>query len=105
MHQSALVGNVTVWDPETSERLRLWTHHFSTHGADAATAGRQAMAMLYRETQAQAQVLAFMDDFRLLALMYGGLVLLIFFMHRLRTERVDRSEAAADRAVAAAAAE
>ena len=105
LHQSALVANVHVWDPETTERLRLWTQHFQAHGADAMTAGQQAVAMLYRETQAQAQVLAFMDDFRLLAVMYACLVLLIFFMHRIRTERVGPRETADERAVAAAAAE
>jgi len=69
------------------------------------TAGQQAVAMLYRETQAQAQVLAFMDDFRLLAVMYAGLVLLIFFMHRMRPERAGPKESAEERAVATAAAE
>ena len=33
------------------------------------------MAMLYRDTQVQAQVLAFIDDFRVLAVMYAALVL------------------------------
>jgi hypothetical protein len=65
------------------------------------TAGQQAVAMLYRETQAQAQVLAFMDDFRLLAVMYAGLVFLIFFMHRMRAERASGTD---ERVVAAAAA-
>jgi DHA2 family multidrug resistance protein len=104
LHQSALVANVHVWDPETAARLRLWTQHFQDHGADAMTAGQQAVAMLYRETQAQAQVLAFMDDFRLLAVMYAGLVFLIFFMHRMRTERAGPKGVADERAVAAAVA-
>jgi hypothetical protein len=93
------------WDPETTDRLRLWTQHFQAHGADSVTAGQQAVAMLYRETQAQAQVLAFMDDFRMLAIMYAGLVLLIFFMHRMRTDRAGSKDSADERAVAAAAAE
>jgi DHA2 family multidrug resistance protein len=105
LHQSALVANVHVWAPETTERLRLWTQHFQARGADAMTAGQQAMAMLYRETQTQAQVLAFMDDFRLLAVMYAGLVLLIFFMHRVRAEPAGRKGSAGERAVAAAGAE
>ena len=46
-----------------------------------------------------------MDDFRLLAVMYAGLVLLIFFMHRMRTERAGPKESPDERAVAAAAAE
>ena len=105
MHQSVLVANTNVWAPETTERLRTWTQHFQAQGADAVTAGQQAVAMLYRETQAQAQVLAFMDDFRLLAIMYACLVLLIFFMHRTRTERVEREGPPSERAVAAVPAE
>ena len=104
LHQSALVANIHVWDPETADRLRRWTDHFQARGADTVTAGQQAVTMLYRETQAQAQVLAFMDDFRLLAVMYAGLVLLIFFMHRMRTERAGTGEASEERTVATAAA-
>ncbi len=105
MHQSVLVANAHVWAPETTERLRVWTQHFQGQGADAITAGQQAVVMLYRETQAQAQVLAFMDDFRLLAVMYAGLVLLIFFMHRNRAERAELKGSADERAVAAVPAE
>jgi hypothetical protein len=61
--------------------------------------------MLYRETVAQAQVLAFMDDFRLLAVMYAGLVVLILLMRRVRTVPAERAGADDKRAVAAAAAE
>jgi DHA2 family multidrug resistance protein len=82
VHQSSLVAHVNPWDPETGERLRQWTEHFLARGAEASVAGRQALAMLYRETQAQAQVLAFIDDFRVLAVMYAGLALLVCLMHR-----------------------
>ena len=83
--EPALVAHVNIWDPETAERLRQWTDHFVSRGADTVTAGRQAMAMLYRETQVQAQVLAFMDDFRVLAVMYAALVVLVILMRRVRT--------------------
>jgi DHA2 family multidrug resistance protein len=105
VHQSALVSHVSAWDPETAERLRLWTEHFLARGADATTAGRQAIAMLYRETQVQSQVLAFMDDFRLLAVMYAGLVALIFFMHRVRVEAPERTRSSREPGVPAMAAE
>ena len=104
VHQSTLVGHISPWDPQTQARLTRWASHFGALGSDAFTAERQAVAMLYRETQAQAQVLAFMDDFRLLAVMYGGLVFLIFFMHRMRTERAGSKEGTDERVVAAAAA-
>jgi hypothetical protein len=86
VHQTTLVAHVDVWDPETAARLGKWTQHFSSHGADAFTAGRQALSMLYRDALGQAQVLAFIDDFRLLAVLYASLVLLIPFMHRVRHE-------------------
>jgi surface polysaccharide O-acyltransferase-like enzyme len=41
----------------------------------------------YRKTQVQAQVLAFMDDFRVLAAMYAALVFLVFMMRRVRPAR------------------
>ncbi len=105
VHQSTLVAHVHLWDPETTERLRHWTEHFLTHGADTTTAGRRALAMLYRETQTQAQVLAFIDDFRLLAVMYAGLVILILLMRRVQPEPSERSQPVAERALPSAAAE
>ena len=46
--------------------------HFVARGSDAFTAERQAVAMLYRETVAQAQLLAYADDFWLLAVMFAA---------------------------------
>src|SRR4030095_570478 len=53
-HQATLVSHITVWDPETHARLARWANHFISVGTDAFTAERRAMAMLYRETVAQA---------------------------------------------------
>jgi DHA2 family multidrug resistance protein len=85
-HQATLVGHVSVWDPESRERILLWTRHFLSHGSDAFTAERQAVAMLYRETVAQAQLLAYTDDFWLLALLFTALPLLLPLMRRFRVE-------------------
>ena len=90
VHQTTLVAHVDVWDPETAARLSRWADHFSAHGADTFTAGRRALAMLYRDAVDQAQVLAFIDDFRLLALVYASLVLLIPFMRPVRPEPAQR---------------
>ncbi len=89
-HQASLVGHVNVWDPETAGRLSQWTHHFLNHGADAFTAKRQALAMVYRDTVEQAQVLAYIDDFRLLALLFAAGLFLIPFMRRVRVEAAER---------------
>jgi len=52
--------------------------------------------MLYRDAVSQAQVLAFIDDFRLLAFVYAGLILLIPLLRRVRTEPVALRGATAD---------
>jgi len=89
-HQASLVSHVNVWDPETAGRLSQWTHHFLNHGADAFTAKRQALAMVYRDTVEQAQVLAYIDDFRLLAMLFAAGLFLIPFMRRVRVEATER---------------
>src|SRR5438094_7623763 len=94
VHQSTLVSHVNVWDPETLERLRRWVSHFSTRGSDAFTAERQAMAMVYRETLEQAQLLAYTDDFWMLAVMFAAVPLVLPFMRRIRLERPSPTGAA-----------
>ncbi len=83
-HQATLVSHVTRWDPETQERLTRWAHHFTTLGSDTFTAERQAVAMIYRETVTQAQLLAYADDFWLLAVMFAVMPLLLPLMRRIR---------------------
>jgi DHA2 family multidrug resistance protein len=83
-HQATLVSHVTAWDPETRSRLAQWASHFATQGSDAFTAERQAVAMLYRETLAQAQLLAYADDFWLLATMFALVPVLLPLMRRIR---------------------
>ncbi len=86
VHQSTLVSHINVWDPETVERLRRWVSHFSTRGSDAFTAERQAMAMVYRETVEQAQLLAYTDDFWMLAVMFAAVPIVLPFMRRIRLD-------------------
>jgi DHA2 family multidrug resistance protein len=86
VHQHRLVSHVTVWDPETHERLARWTSHFAMRGSDSFTAERQALAMLYRETVTQAQLLAYADDFWLLAVLFAAIPLFLPLMRRIRLE-------------------
>jgi MFS transporter, DHA2 family, multidrug resistance protein len=86
-HQATLVSHVDAWDPETSAKLARWTEHFLTQGADVFTAKSRATAMMYRETVAQAQVLAYVDEFRMLSLIFFAMLALIPFMRRVRVER------------------
>src|SRR5213596_399752 len=69
-HQTTLIAHVDVWSPDTAARLKHWTDHFQNQGADSFTAGRQALAMLYRSTLEQAQILGYADDFWLISLIF-----------------------------------
>jgi DHA2 family multidrug resistance protein len=83
-HQTTLVSHMTLEDLETRARLAQWVSHFLRQGSDAFTAERRAIAMLYHETLAQAQLLAYADDFWLLALMFAAVPLFLPFMRRIR---------------------
>jgi len=85
-HQATLIGHLHPWNPAMTERLQDWTDHFLSQGVDSFTAARRAMAMLYRETLVQAQVLSYADDFWLLLAVFCGVLVLVPFMHRVRGE-------------------
>ena len=85
-HQHNLVAHVTVWDPETQRRLGEWTRHFLAQGADAFTAQRQATAMLYHDVVGQAQVLAYADDFWILAILFSLVPLFLPLMRRVHAD-------------------
>ena len=101
-HQSTLAAHLTVWDPETTARLRALTEHFAAHGADPFSAERQAMGALYRSLVEQSQVLAYADDFWVLAVLFAAVLVAIPLFHRVRTEPVEARAAARDPAPVAA---
>ena len=90
-HQSMLVSHVNVWDPDTARRLKEWTEHFTSQGADAFTAHRRAVAMIYRTTTEQAQLMAYVDDFWLIAVVFLAVLPLLPLMRRVRTEQNERA--------------
>ncbi len=83
-HQADLVSHVNVWDPTTADRLQDLTRTFFLQGADPYTARNQALATLYRSTVEQATVLAFMDDFWLLTVLFAAVVVLVPLFKRVR---------------------
>jgi DHA2 family multidrug resistance protein len=96
-HQATLVAHVNVWNPETAERLKEWAYHFRGQGADPFTAGRQALAMVYRGTIEQAQVLAYADDFWLILITSLAVLPLIPLMRRIRAEQNESARQAGER--------
>jgi DHA2 family multidrug resistance protein len=96
-HQTALVGHLHVWNEAYAARLREWTEHFVGQGADPFTAARQALAMVYRSAVQQAQVLSYVDDFRLIALVFVAILPLLPLMRRVRAEQNERVRDTAQR--------
>jgi MFS transporter, DHA2 family, multidrug resistance protein len=92
-HQTILVDGVDPMNPAMAGRVAEWTRRFAAQGSDAATAGRQAVASIYREVVGQAQVQAFMDDFFLLAMLFVGILIILPFMRRVTIEQTERARA------------
>src|SRR5437899_45982 len=92
-HQNTLVAHLNVWNTDTAERLKRWVDHFVSQGSDTYTANRRALAMLYRSTVEQAQVLAYVDDFWLISLVFILVLPLIPLMRRVRPEQNERARA------------
>jgi DHA2 family multidrug resistance protein len=86
-HQATLGAHVNPFDPETAGRLRQWADHFLNHGADSFTAEQRALAMVYRDTQGQAQVLAYGDAYVMLVVLFVGLLFVVPLMRRVRVEQ------------------
>ena len=95
-HQTALVSHLQMGDPETNERLRLWSSHFSGQGADAFTAQRRAIGALYHEVTQQAQLLAVADVFWLLLILFCSTLLLLPLLNRVRVGPARASSARDD---------
>jgi len=68
-HQTYLVGNLTAGSPGAMGVLRGLQMKFMQGGADAATAHLLALGALYRSIEQQAALLAYADNFQLLAYM------------------------------------
>jgi DHA2 family multidrug resistance protein len=83
-HQATLVSHVNIWDPETSHRIEELTRTFAAQGSDPYTARGQALATLYRSTVEQATVLAFIDDFRFLTIVFITVMVLVPIFRRVR---------------------
>jgi DHA2 family multidrug resistance protein len=81
-HQNLMVSHVYAGDPETAERLRMWTNHFTAQGADPFTAEKRAMGALYHEVTQQAQLLAVADVFWLLFVLFCASIVLMPLLRR-----------------------
>ncbi len=66
VHQAAMVSHLTPYDPSFQQRLRQLAAIFAEQG-NPATAGQRAYGAIYETLVGQATLLAYIDNFRLLA--------------------------------------
>jgi len=79
MHSCRLGEAVTAFSSATGERLAAVTQHFVAQGADAATAGQQALAVLAGTVRRESYVAAYSDCFYLLGVGLLVTIALVWF--------------------------
>jgi DHA2 family multidrug resistance protein len=73
-HQSRLVGNITAGNLKTRTMVAGMQAWFQSHGLDAAGAHRKALAAVYGLVQQHASMLAFVEAFWVMAVMFFALL-------------------------------
>lgn len=92
VHQNVLVAHALPADPTYQRTISGFSSIFQSHGDVAATAQLKAAGMIYLTVQQQAQMQAFIDNFRMLGI---AMILLIPFVYLMRSAKMsDRGMAA-----------
>jgi len=90
-HQQRLIDHVSQIDPAYLATFESARQLFLSKGADAVYAASQAQQMIYGMVQRQASMLAFLEDFRLLAITFLAVIPLALLMKRVRPKKVELS--------------
>ena len=73
-HQNVLVGEITPYDHQYNALVQSLTEHFAQMGAGIEAARQQAVATIGRLVSEQAQIMAYLDDFWLLGVIFAALI-------------------------------
>ncbi len=84
IHQNYLSAHITAENPRALQALQGLDAKFRMAGASVYDAHLQALGALYRSVQQQAAVLAYADNFRLMAFLTLLCIPLVPFLYRLR---------------------
>jgi MFS transporter, DHA2 family, multidrug resistance protein len=98
MHQNHLVAYVTAGSSQTQQMLYGMRANFIAHGADAVTASRKSLAAMYGLVQQHASMLAFVEAFWLMGVVF---LLMIPFLPILQYDRKKRAARPAGKGAAA----
>lgn len=81
-HSNILAGHITPYSPGAQQMLAAAQASFMAKGADAATAARMAYESMFGMVQRNASMMAFIDVFRLLGILFLLNLPLILLMRR-----------------------
>ena len=81
-HQHRLMGHMTPFDPAYAQALAGTAHMLATRGASAAQAMAQAQGLLYGMLQRQSAMMAFVDCFWVLGIIFLAVIPLMFFIKK-----------------------
>ena len=82
VHQNILITHLNPYNDRFRQALQGLTRTFGAAGSSASTASAQAYAQLYGAVQRQATMLAYIDAFVLLAILFGCLIPFVFVMRK-----------------------
>ena len=81
-HQARLADHISSYSQPYLDKLHTLQAHLAAQGGAAVDALQHAEAMIAGMVQQQAQVLSFIDDFMLLAVLFAALIPLAFLLRR-----------------------
>jgi len=87
LHQMRLTEHLTALSVPLQSMMESAKQMFLSKGADPVQAAAQAQQLVYQMVQRQAMLLAFLEDFKLLALFFLAVIPLMFFMRRIRPKK------------------
>lgn len=86
VHQNTLAGHVTPLSSAYQAMMAQTTRALVVQGSDPAQAATQAHGLLYGLVGRQATMLAFVDDFRLLGILFLVMIPLLFLVKKTRPQ-------------------
>ena len=81
-HQNYVMGRISVFNPRFNAMLAGLRSMFIGQGASPVLANRRALASVYGMVQQQTAMLSFVDVFRLLMMVFIGMLLLLFLLKK-----------------------
>ncbi len=85
-HQQVLTSDVNPLNPSYRAMIESMSQRLATQGSSAAQATAQAHGMLYNLVQRQSAMLAFLDNFWLLGVIFLAVIPLMFFLKKARPQ-------------------